>query len=56
MQKKGKTSKEINENVIQKLSGDSLSYATVNKWAAEFKRGSVSKDDLRSGRPKSSIT
>lgn len=57
LQKKGMTPKEIHEDMVQTLAEDSPSYATVKKWAAEFKRGRVStEDDPRSGRPKTSTT
>ena len=54
------TPKEIHDDMVQTLAEDSPSYATVKKWAAEFKQGRVSirvvEDDPRSGRPKSSTT
>ena len=40
-----------------RYSEESSSYATVKKWAAEFKRGNDSTEgDFWSGRPKTSIT
>ena len=42
---------------MQTLAEDFPSYATVKKWAVEFKRGRVSiEDDRWSGRPKTSTT
>ena len=37
--------KEIHEDMVLTLSEESLSYAPVNKQAAEFKRGRVSSED-----------
>ena len=36
--KKGMTPKEIHEDSMKTLRNESLSYITVKKWAAEFKR------------------
>ena len=45
--------KEIHEDFLQTLGKESLSYSTVKKWAAEFKRGRERvEDDGRSGRSK----
>jgi transposase len=43
---------------FRKVYGDSPpSFSTINKWAAEFKRGRTSlEDDPREGRPKSATT
>ena len=57
LQKKGMTPKEIHADMVQTLAEASPSYATVKKWAAEFRRGRNStKDDPRSGRPKTSTS
>ena len=51
------TPKEIYEDFMKTLGNESLSYSTVKKWAAEFKRGRESiEDDARSGRPKDATT
>jgi histone-lysine N-methyltransferase SETMAR len=47
------TSNEIHSKFI-KVYGNSSSFSTIKKWAAEFKRGRTSlEDDPREGRPKS---
>ena len=46
-------SKETHEDFIETLRKESPSYSTVEKWAAEFKRGRMSiEEDGWSGRPK----
>ena len=51
--KKGMPPKEIHEDFIETFGKESPSYTTVQKWAAEFKRGRESvEDDGRSGRTK----
>ena len=69
--KKGMAPKEIHEDSMKTLRNESLSYITVKKWAAEFKRVCVCvcvcvcvrereresiEDDVRSGRPKDDTT
>ena len=42
--------REIHEDMVHTLREDSLSYATVKRWSAEFNRGRISfKDEARSG-------
>jgi len=54
--KEGLTPNEIHSKFM-KLYGDSSSFSTITKWAAEFKRGHTSlEDDPREGRPKSATT
>jgi len=54
--KEGLTSNEICSKFI-KVYGESPSFSTIKKWAAEFKRGRTSlEDDPRKGRPKSATT
>ena len=49
--------KEINEDMIQIFGEDSLLYATVKMWAAEFSQDEEStEDDPQSGHPKTSTT
>jgi histone-lysine N-methyltransferase SETMAR len=49
--KEGLTPNEIHSKFI-KVYGDSSSFSTIKKWAAEFKRGRTSlEDDSREGRP-----
>ena len=44
---------EIHEDMVQKLRGDSPSYATAKHWSAKFNRGRISvKDEAQSGRPR----
>ena len=50
--KKGMPPKEIHEDFMETLGKESPSYRTVNKWAAEFKRGESIEDDGCSGHPK----
>ena len=55
--KKGMTPKEIYEDFMKTLGNESLSFSTVEKWDAKFKRGRESiEDDARSGRPKDATT
>ena len=42
---KGMPPKEIHEDFMETLRKESTSYSTVNKWAAEFKRGRQSIED-----------
>jgi len=54
--KDGLTPNEIQSKFIN-VYGDSSSFSTIKKWAAEFKRGRTSlEDDPREGRPKSATT
>ena len=56
-QKKSMAHKEIHENVVQIFTVDSPSYATVKKWAAEFKRcRDNTEDDPGSGHSKTSTS
>jgi len=51
--KEGLTPNEINSKFIKVYVDSSLSFSTIKKWAAEFKRGRTSlEDDPREGRPK----
>ena len=55
--KKGMHPKEIHEDSMETSWKRSPSYSTVEKWAAEFKRGRESVDDDGwSGRPKNATT
>ena len=55
--KKGMTPKEIHGDFMRPLGNEYLSYSTVKKWAAEFKRRRESiEDDARSDRPKDATT
>jgi len=50
----GLTPNEIRSKFIQVYWDSSLSFSTIKKWAAEFKRGHTSlEDDPCEGRPKS---
>ena len=52
--KEGLTPYEIYLKFIKVYGDSSLSFSTIKKWAAEFKRGRTSlEDDPRKGRPKS---
>jgi histone-lysine N-methyltransferase SETMAR len=52
--KEGLTPNEIHSNFIKVYGDSSPAFSTINKWAAEFKRGCTSlEDDPREGRPKS---
>ena len=49
---KGLTSRQIHDNMVSTLEDPASSYATVKKWAAEFRRGgNLLEEDPRSGRP-----
>ena len=49
----GMSPKETHKDFMKILRKESLSYSTVKKWAAEFKRGRESVEDIgQSGRPK----
>ena len=50
------TAKEIFEDLTKTLGTNAPSYTMVKKWAAEFKRGRISIEDPRSGRPKNPKT
>jgi len=53
----GLTPNEIHSRFIIVCGDSSLSFLTIKKWAAEFKRGRTSlEDDPREGRPKSATT
>jgi transposase len=55
--KEGLTPNEIHSKFIKVYGDSSLSFSTIKKWAAEFKRGHTGlEDDLREGRPKSAST
>jgi histone-lysine N-methyltransferase SETMAR len=48
---------EIHSKFINVFGDSSLSFSTIKKWAAEFKRGRTSlEDDPREGRPKSATS
>ena len=55
--KEGLTPKEIHSKYIKVYGDSSLSFSTIKKWAAEFKRGRTTlEDDPRKGHPKSATT
>ena len=55
--KEGLTPNEIHLKFINVNGDSSPSFATIKKWAAEFKRGRTGlEDDPRKGRPKSATT
>jgi histone-lysine N-methyltransferase SETMAR len=55
--KEGLTPNEIHSKFIKVCGDSSLSFSTIKKWAAEFKRGHTSlEDDPREGCPKSATT
>ena len=58
LQKKGLAPpKDIHADMVATLGDDAPALSTVQKWAAEFKRGSESlEDDPRSGRPAKATT
>ena len=57
LQKKGLTPKDIHADMAATLGDDAPALSTVQKWAAEFKRGRESlEDDPRSGRPATATT
>ena len=52
--KQGLTPYKIQSKFIKVYADSSLSFSTIKKWAAEFKRGRTSlEDDPSKGRPKS---
>ena len=52
MHKKGLAHKAIHADIVATLGKDVISYATVKRWVAEFKRGKESlEDDPHSGGP-----
>ena len=57
LQQKNMSPKAIHEDMVATLGGHAPSYATVKKWAKEFKLGRESTEDApRSGRPKTAST
>ena len=57
LQKKGLTPNGIHADMAATLGDDAPALSTVQKWAAEFKRGRESlEDDPRSGRPATATT
>jgi histone-lysine N-methyltransferase SETMAR len=51
--KEGLTPNKIHSKYMKVYGNSSLSFTTIKKWAAEFKRGRTSlEDDPREGRPK----
>ena len=55
--KEGLMPNEIHSKFIKVYGNSSPSFSTIKKWAAEFKRGRTSLEDVpREGRPKSAIT
>jgi histone-lysine N-methyltransferase SETMAR len=55
--KEGLTLNKIHSKFIKVYGDSSLSFSTIKKWAAEFKRGRTSlENDPREGRPKSATT
>jgi transposase len=55
--KEGLTPNEIHSKFINVYGDSSPFFSTINKWAAEFKRGRTSLEgDPRDGRPKSATT
>ena len=38
LQKKGITPKAVHQDMAETIGGDSSSYSTIKKWAADFKR------------------
>ena len=49
--------KDIHADIVASFKDDAPALSTVQKWAAEFKRGSESlEDDPRSGRPATATT
>jgi histone-lysine N-methyltransferase SETMAR len=55
--KEGFTPNEIHSRLVKVYGDSSLSFSTIQKWAAEFKRGRTSlEDDQREGLPKSATT
>lgn len=54
---KGLTPTQIHADMVETLVDNAPSFATVKRWAAEFKRGRESiEDDPRSGRPSTATT
>ncbi|XP_030588657.1 histone-lysine N-methyltransferase SETMAR-like [Archocentrus centrarchus] len=57
LQKKELAPKDIHADMVATLGDDAPALSTVQKWAAEFKRGRESlEDDQRSGRPVTATT
>ena len=55
--KEGAAPQDIHERLVKVYGDQAPAYATVKKWAAEFKRGRQSiEDDPRSGRPVEATT
>jgi transposase len=55
--KVGLTPNEIHSKFVNVYGDSSLSFSTIKKWAAVYKRGRTSlEDDSREGRPKSATT
>ena len=54
---KGKSPKEIHQDMQETLGSDAVSYSLVKKWVSRFKMGQNDiQDDPRSGRPISTTT
>lgn len=57
LQKKGLAPKAIHDDMVETLGGHTPLYATVKRWAVEFKHGRKShEDDIHPGRPVTETT
>ncbi|CAI9733412.1 Hypothetical predicted protein [Octopus vulgaris] len=57
LQKKGLAPKDIHADMVATLGNDAPALSTVQKWAAEFRKGRENlEDDSRSGRPATATT